>query len=188
MQDLLKIVIIFFISSICLSRLNARNSIDTKIQDNEETAAELNQFFSIKTSLIEIMRDSSLYLHRPGFIETNDTIASRKLNPEHSEFEDSCQVKTIRKTAEVNEINQIPGTFRVYPNPANDFINIYFTSEEAEPISIEVRNVQGQTLITRNDIYRGYPLRIISREFNPGIYIISLKTSMGDIHRRIIKE
>jgi hypothetical protein len=166
MQDMLKIIIIIIISSLFHSGLNAENSIHPGNQYDKDPS----------------------YFQSTDSVEINDTVSLKNLNPDHSEFEDSSLVNSFRKTAEDNEINQVPGTFRVYPNPANDFINIFFTSEEAKPVSVEVRNVHGQILLTRNNIYPGYPLRIVSRDFNPGVYIISLKTSMGDIHRRIIKE
>ncbi|MGC9344181.1 MAG: phospholipase D-like domain-containing protein, partial [Bacteroidales bacterium] len=137
---------------------------------------------------MSISENNILYTPGQDFNSGNDTIEYKVSINSYPAFADSAMVIIVKETTGTTTPTDIPGVFRVYPNPANDFINIYFTSEEAEPLAVEVRNVQGQTVIRRDDIYPGYPLRIVSRDFNPGMYIISLKTSMGDIHRRIIKE
>lgn len=128
------------------------------------------------------------YTPHSEFIEGNDTIQYRVKLSGNPEFRDSALVIIVKKPTTLDNRLATNTLLRIYPNPAQDFINIYFQSEEIEPVSVEIRDVQGRTMILRSDIYNGYPLRIVSRDFEPGIYLITLSSSRGDIYRRFIKK
>ena len=81
----------------------------------------------------------------------------------------------------VNEnisINPMNAT-RVYPNPATDVLNIEVNASQASEMSINVYNIMGQNVMSKNvNITTGMNTRSISTsELNSGIYFVTVRAN-----------
>ena len=67
--------------------------------------------------------------------------------------------------------------FSVYPNPANDFVNIRFNENNTD-ISIELINALGQTVYSEaiEDTYMGESVELNISSLKTGIYIVKVAT------------
>jgi hypothetical protein len=70
-------------------------------------------------------------------------------------------------------------TARVYPNPATDMLNIEVNASQASEMSINVYNIMGQNVMSKNvNITTGMNLRPINvSELNSGIYFVTVKAN-----------
>ena len=68
---------------------------------------------------------------------------------------------------------------RVYPNPATDVLNIEVNASQASEMSINVYNIMGQNVMSKNvNITTGMNTRSISTsELNSGIYFVTVKAN-----------
>lgn len=78
-----------------------------------------------------------------------------------------------------------PDAWDIYPNPAQDFLNIYFP-ENIDLYYIEIINLQGKIQYSDNTFNRGYPLKLDLKNIPPGTYLISFKTSKGNFQKKFI--
>jgi hypothetical protein len=67
----------------------------------------------------------------------------------------------------------------VYPNPATDVLNIEVNASQASEMSINVYNIMGQNVMSKNvNINTGMNTRSISTsELNSGIYFVTVKAN-----------
>ncbi len=69
--------------------------------------------------------------------------------------------------------------FNIFPNPAKDFINIYFGTEQNTNINIEIFNSLGQIVYSFNKtnlINGSHDIKIDTKLFEKGVYICKLQT------------
>lgn len=79
--------------------------------------------------------------------------------------------------------------FSVYPNPANDFVNIRF-NENNTNVSIELINAIGQTLYTEviEDTYMGESVELNTSKLKTGIYIVKITTEGKLTSKKLVIE
>ncbi|MBA2612719.1 MAG: T9SS type A sorting domain-containing protein [Bacteroidetes bacterium] len=77
-----------------------------------------------------------------------------------------------------HDINE--GSFGIYPNPANDILNIDIGNSESKFVQIEITNSLGQ--ITQNEelVFKNKNASINTKELPNGVYLISLRQAKGD--------
>lgn len=82
-------------------------------------------------------------------------------------------------SVEENEAVNPMTTTRVYPNPATDVLNIEVNASQASEMSINVYNIMGQNVMSKNvNINTGMNTRSISTsELNSGIYFVTVKAN-----------
>ena len=96
-----------------------------------------------------------------------------------------CQGLWVDSTA-INNRN-ISG-MKMYPNPASESVNIAFSAINAENGVVSVMNLMGQTVYTNNvEVNEGYNLiNIPVKNFNSGVYMVTLRTNTGISTQKLI--
>ena len=82
-----------------------------------------------------------------------------------------------KSNASSNPIFNGDHQINVYPNPADDFINILSTNPVAR---IEIISLLGQVIISENTEAQSYKLDI--SELNLGLYVVKVLTKDGNTH------
>ena len=77
--------------------------------------------------------------------------------------------------------------FRVYPNPAEDFINIYLDGEKS-PELIQLLDMSGKICFETRNIHNRYPLRIKSQDMESGIYLVKIYSGDKIVSKKIVKK
>ncbi|MBN1337740.1 MAG: C10 family peptidase [Bacteroidales bacterium] len=87
----------------------------------------------------------------------------------------------------VDEAKNDNNSFEVFPNPAEDFINISFVSGQPQNLKVTVFSITGKILYEEiRDDFRGHYLnRISTSSFAPGIYFISIDTGKEKLHKKV---
>lgn len=77
---------------------------------------------------------------------------------------------------------------KMYPNPATETVNITFSAENAENGVLSVMNIMGQTIYTKNvEVNEGYNMITLPvKQFNSGVYMVSLRTNTGVSTQKLI--
>lgn len=75
----------------------------------------------------------------------------------------------------------------LFPVPANDFIDIRFSTAPVKPVQVKIMNIVGTTVAEFN--FEDYSLnrRIDITSFNSGVYILELITDGNRVSKRFIK-
>ncbi len=79
----------------------------------------------------------------------------------------------------------------IYPNPADDYANIQFTLSSNSHVEINIINLNGQKLITKNfnNLNEGIQtIQITTNNLKSGIYIVSIKSKEGLYLIKLIKQ
>jgi hypothetical protein len=84
--------------------------------------------------------------------------------------------------------DQAFGEMYIYPNPANDILNINFNSEIMQSFDIKIMNMAGQVLYTEKvENHSGqFDKTIDVSSFAKGVYILSLNGTRGIVTEKII--
>jgi Peptide-N-glycosidase F, C terminal/Secretion system C-terminal sorting domain len=129
--------------------------------------------------LIKKMTGANIPMH--GYTYTTTTIPSGLPNEgEHDDY--GCgysqyfYVSTVNTTA-VPATAKATSSIIVFPNPADDAINIELDNIDTRGSSISVINILGQTVCTANSS-TGH-VTINSRSFVPGLYTVLFNTTSG---------
>ncbi len=80
--------------------------------------------------------------------------------------------------SEHNAVNPMNST-RVYPNPANDVLNIEVSASQASEMSISIYNIMGQNVMNQNvSLTTGMNNKPVNiSELNSGIYFVTVKAN-----------
>ena len=86
---------------------------------------------------------------------------------------------------EINRNNQI---ISIFPNPANEIINIEIKSQKIKSFNAEIYNIQGKLIFLIQ--YKSIAINIDISDFTNGLYMINLKDDNGNIIKtdKIVKE
>lgn len=79
----------------------------------------------------------------------------------------------------------------IYPNPAQSYITIEFDLTETKNVSIEIKNILGQTVktIDNNAFSNGVnKIEFDVSEFSKGLYFVHLQSENGILSKKFIKE
>lgn len=86
----------------------------------------------------------------------------------------------------IGEINPDAESFRVYPNPANNYLTIE-SDNDTELNSIGIFNMSGTEIINSN-INPGKQYNLNIQSLSPGIYILKINSSKGIFIKKIVKQ
>lgn len=144
------------------------------------------------TSLMQIPVDSVKW-------DFGDSQSSKKLNPSHVYTSpgtynvslmawNSAGGDTIVKQSFINVVtgleNLNQSSYKIFPNPASDFVII--ESESTEKICITVFNLQGQQIINKHT--RSQRTKLDIDALPPGVFVLRLETKQSTLNHLIIKE
>jgi hypothetical protein len=78
--------------------------------------------------------------------------------------------------------------FEIYPNPANDILNLKFNSEETQSFLIKISDKLGKNVFEENtELFNGsFTKKIDVSSFAKGMYIITLSSEKGILNKKII--
>ena len=113
------------------------------------------------------------------YLDISDTYPNSNGGTLTENFQYACLIRpeslSINEQEAVNPIT----TTRVYPNPATDMLNIEVNASQASEMSINVYNIMGQNVMSKNvNITTGMNTRPISiSELNSGIYFVTVKAN-----------
>ncbi|MCX6279617.1 MAG: C10 family peptidase [Bacteroidetes bacterium] len=76
---------------------------------------------------------------------------------------------------------------QIYPNPANEIINLSFTVAQPQKIEIKLISITGETLYTDNLIWSNgdFKTAINISTFSKGIYLLRMKSDLGIVVKKI---
>ncbi len=77
---------------------------------------------------------------------------------------------------------------KMYPNPADNVVNITFSAENAESGVVSVMNLMGQTVYTSNlEVVEGYNMITVPvKQLSNGVYMVTLRTNTGISTQKLI--
>lgn len=80
------------------------------------------------------------------------------------------------------------GSLNIFPNPANDKINIAFNLKETAAIDIVLSDISGKQMISQSQIatFGENQISIDVSNFSNGIYILNIKTDKGNLNYKVV--
>jgi len=78
--------------------------------------------------------------------------------------------------------------FKIYPNPASGSIIVLLDFEEKIPGEIQIKDLQGRTLIQKKEVSSGVSYTLPIYPLSPGIYLIEFHSERRNIVSKLIKE
>ncbi len=77
---------------------------------------------------------------------------------------------------------------KMYPNPAENLVNITFSAENAESGVVSVMNLMGQTVYTANlEVSEGYNMITVPvKQLTSGVYMVTLQTNTGISTQKLV--
>ncbi len=92
--------------------------------------------------------------------------------------------KTAVNNVSITDFSQA----RIYPNPTADKLNLEIDANNIIIESLEVTNLQGQTLLTENVNNTFISRSLDLKSLNAGIYFLTINTENGNVTQRFIKK
>ncbi|MCL2435223.1 MAG: T9SS type A sorting domain-containing protein, partial [Lentimicrobiaceae bacterium] len=86
---------------------------------------------------------------------------------------EECQFNIIETTITILRVNELSNKFKIYPNPANDYLFV----EGVEIESIALYNNSGQ--LVKNVAAAGDIVKINTKDISAGVYFLQIKTTSG---------
>jgi len=102
------------------------------------------------------------------------------------------QSDTIRITFKphvgINEQNSLVSKLLVYPNPADGAFTVGFTAKRSESVGLELISFDGRVIwqARATTLMGSNSIRVPDIQAPSGIYLVRLKTSEGDLGRKIM--
>jgi len=109
-------------------------------------------------------------------LKSSGTIASRMADETAPPVDEAAQEKLLESSLDV------------YPNPFKDQINIAFGSDQKD-VHVTLVDIAGQLVFKQ--VFTGlsiFTVDVSQNNLAPGMYILSLTTERGKIHRKVLKE
>jgi uncharacterized repeat protein (TIGR01451 family) len=96
---------------------------------------------------------------------------------------------TVINAVKVSELSSDVSDLIVYPNPANSFLNIEMNLKKTTPLTIQLLNLMGESVLkTTNSAMKGLLKRQINlNHLSDGIYFLKITTSKGINAVKIVK-
>ncbi|MCD4791067.1 MAG: C10 family peptidase, partial [Bacteroidales bacterium] len=88
----------------------------------------------------------------------------------------------------VNEQNENFNNLKVYPNPANNLLNISFSLDESQSFDIKLLSVTGEVVYVEsiNKFSGNYVNTINLSEIAKGVYFLNLTNNKGTVNKKVI--
>jgi hypothetical protein len=104
-----------------------------------------------------------------------------------------CTVASARTEITITGISEISQTLstHIYPNPANNTVNIAYTLMQGEQLGITLTDMTGRVVSTLYSGTQGmgeYTITTDISALSGGIYLISFSTPEGTLVRKVTKE
>lgn len=175
----------------------ARFTKDTvEININNE---KLTTYFKINSA-----GGTELASWRSGFIKnlSGQVVPSYRISKSWDDrFSDFCVQKTdvtdyenyivtyFPKKREADDDEMQVGNFDliIYPNPVNDILNIYLTKDVFESATLEIMDISGAVLLSKNIAEIQQDLIVPVGDLSPGVYFIRISGDNEEIYKSFYK-
>lgn len=149
-------------------------------------AAQRADNFVDNIEKIEILNTAGNAIQTPAAGETFTVTVSHKgsLNGGSQDF--SLIVSGVNATANVND-SAFNAGISIYPNPANDVLNISFANAIADDVAVTVYDMQGRLMMSKQIGTADASALDISR-FANGAYVVNLVGGGINVSKKIIKQ
>ena len=101
----------------------------------------------------------------------------------------ALNVKVIEKSNYLNEIENVKNNVIVYPNPANDFVNIAYKSTTAgQPVEVSVTDITGKVVYFTKVVNSSIGTNVFgfdTEAFTNGIYVVKVSSNEGNSTRKL---
>ena len=101
----------------------------------------------------------------------------------------TLNVKAIEKSNSLNEIENVKNNVIVYPNPANDFVNVAYKSTTAgQPVEISVTDMTGKVVYLTKVVNSAIGTNVFgfdTASFTNGIYVVNISSNEGNATRKL---
>ncbi|MDP4817489.1 MAG: T9SS type A sorting domain-containing protein, partial [Flavobacteriales bacterium] len=85
----------------------------------------------------------------------------------------------------INEYNGVINDLKVFPNPANGIVNIYYNSEK--PVTVEIFNLQGQVVRSVNGLAAGIRTETIAvSDLAKGLYFVRFTDGVNAFSQKLL--
>lgn len=204
MKKFLLISILLFILY-PLNKLSAQYVVELSIEQPAALQANAGEDISVKEGeSVELGGNPTAqggygnysYLWSPNTTLDNDTIANPTASPDQSTnyiltIKDSLQCTDIDTVKVSLDVTSIPdffdGKFSIYPNPANNVLNIEFTENLQEKYKIELIDLQGKTyLLEEHNFTEKSKYQLQLNIIPAGVYIVQIYNSSKKVSAKII--
>lgn len=97
---------------------------------------------------------------------------------------------TVENPVATSNLEQIDALIKMYPNPAQNFTNVILNLKESKEIQLEVMDLTGKTITSKNygQLNGGQQITISTSNLSPGIYLVNVKVDSKVISKRLIVE
>ncbi len=132
--------------------------------------------------------ESITYTPDPGFNNALDTIYYKVCLTANPSLCDSSYAVVYVNLAVGIEDKDENSSFSLYPNPAGDYINIYFKGLAMDPELIQILDMTGKIIHESKEINNESPIQINSQNLKPGIYLLKIYSGKDILSKKIIKK
>ncbi len=160
------------------------------------TASEINnQGFSIYRSIdaknfekIGFVPASTLYTSTHDYYFTDTNLNSNLYYYQLRQIDVNGTI-TFSQVISIKTKIAIDNSVSVYPNPVNDYLNIFFNNDEVENVTVKLFNLQGKRVYSKTFNNNGAKtIHINTDEFKPikGCYLLSIQFDDKSFSKKII--
>ena len=101
----------------------------------------------------------------------------------------SVALKVKERTSSIEEIESVKNNVIVYPNPANDFVNVAYKSTTAgQPVEISVTDMTGKVVYFTKVVNLSVGTNVFGFDtegFTNGIYVVKVSSNEGNSTRKL---
>ena len=101
----------------------------------------------------------------------------------------TLNVKAIEKSNYLNEIENVKNNVIVYPNPANDFVNVsYKLTSATQPVEVSVTDITGKVVYFTKVVNSSIGTNVFgfdTEAFTNGIYVVKVSSNEGNSTRKL---
>lgn len=105
-------------------------------------------------------------------------LISSGLFAQDSKINNKSELPQIKK-----ESLQISLDVELYPNPADEFLNVRLKNSNLKAVKIEMFNVIGNKMDVEIDQINANDYKVNVKEFNPGYYLLIIKDPMSRFNK-----
>jgi len=95
------------------------------------------------------------------------------------------KITRTKSNSGINTSNISTNDLKIYPNPANDLLNIDIENIIGNVSQISIMDMQGKELISKRDILNNSNIVIPVNELASGLYMVQIQSDKGVISRKI---
>lgn len=106
--------------------------------------------------------------------------SSSQLTVTGTKYNYSPYIGSVNVTAGIND--EAFGNIEVYPNPAQDYITVYFDQFDSK-VNMTIKDMSGKTVLSKNTISNSNKLDVSN--LSNGMYILTIQSETGLVNQKI---